>query len=87
MALSPYLVVASGLGPGVTEVHELPDRVLGDVLIDDLIALVVLHTDLTGEPQVGAIEPKQLAGGTLDSAQAIDHPVAGEVAVAGEGQT
>jgi hypothetical protein len=52
--------------PGVAEVHELPDRVLGDVLIDDLGAVVVLEADLARETQVGAIEPEELRGGTLD---------------------
>jgi guanylate cyclase len=32
--------------PGVAEVHELPDRVLGDVLIDDLDPPEVLNPDL-----------------------------------------
>ena len=69
----------------MTEVHQLPDRVLGDVLIDDLAALVVLDPDLAGETQVGAIEAEELSGGTLDPVEGLDHPVAGKVPVPGEG--
>ena len=51
--------------PGVAEVHELPDRVLGDVLIDDLATHVVLHPDLAGEAHVGAVETEELAAARL----------------------
>ena len=70
---------------GVPEVHELPDRVLGDRLIDDLAALVVLDADLARKPQVGAIEADELRGGALDPVQGVDHPVARKIPVPGEG--
>ena len=46
--------------PNAAEIHELPDRIFGDVLVDDLGALVVLNADLPGETQVGVVEPEEL---------------------------
>jgi arsenate reductase len=72
-------------GSCVTEVHELPDRVFGGGLIDDLVLHVVLDADLSGKAQVGAIESKELRGRAVDPVQALDHPVARQVPVAAEG--
>jgi hypothetical protein len=46
---------ARQLSACVVEVHQLPDRVLGGGLFDDLAVLVVLHPDLAGKAQVGAV--------------------------------
>ena len=73
--------------PGVAEVHELPDRVLGRGLIDDLGAAVVLDADLAREAEVGAVEPDELRGRTLGAVKALDHPVAREIPMTREGPT
>jgi hypothetical protein len=70
---------------GVAEVRELPDRVLGGVLIDDLGALVVLDPDLARETQVRAVEAQQLSGSALDALQTLDHPDLRQVLVTREG--
>src|SRR5918992_3724788 len=67
---------------GVTEVHELPDRVIGRELIDELVAPPVLDPDLAREAQVGAVKAQQRSGGPPDRAQALDHAVARQVVMA-----
>ena len=69
------------LSPRVSEVHELPDRMVRE-LLDERAGAEVLHPALAAEAQVGAVEAGQGRRETLDAVDAFDQPGAGPAALA-----
>src|SRR5713101_935496 len=78
--LYPYSFPWSGTG--VAEVHQFPQGIIG-LAVQELVAAVVLNAQLTGEPQVCAIEseePRRQLLGALDPVEELHR---GQVAVTG----
>src|ERR1700682_5997115 len=78
-----HKIAAGRSGARLAEVHELPERVI-DVALDQLLALEALDAQLTGEPQVGAVESDEPGRCPLGPVKVVDELVGGEVGVPGE---
>jgi hypothetical protein len=65
------------------EVHQLPQRVV-HMALQQLLAFVVLDAQLSGEPQVGAVEADEPGGRSFGPVEMVDELVRGEVGVPGE---
>src|ERR1700683_3139772 len=59
------------------EVHQLPDRLVRE-LLDERAGAAVLHPALAAEAQVGALEADQRRREPLDAVDAFDEPGAGK---------
>jgi hypothetical protein len=69
-------------GAGLPEIHQLPQRVVR-VTLHQLLALVVVDAQLSGEPQLSAVEPGEPGDRLLGPPEVIDELVRGEVGVPG----
>ena len=75
--MAPSLPPVRGSYARVPEVHELPDRLVRE-LLDERARAEVLHPALAAEAQVGAVEAGQRRREPLDAVDAVDQPVARE---------